>query len=68
MYLSYVECVSKESCESKVVRYELDNENNKLIYPKKIFSVNSFPDDSHVGGVVKVGPDHNVYVTVGDLY
>ena len=67
VYLSYVECVSKESCESKVVRYELDNENNKLIYPKEIFSVNSFPDDSHVGGVVKVGPDHNVYVTVGDF-
>jgi aldose sugar dehydrogenase len=67
VYLSYVECESKESCESKVVRYELDNENNKLIYPKEIFSIKSFPDDSHVGGVVKVGPDHNVYVTVGDF-
>ena len=67
VYLSYVECESKESCESKVVRYELDNENNKLIYPKEIFSIKSFPDDSHVGGIVKVGPDHNVYVTVGDF-
>ncbi|MDF2736914.1 MAG: hypothetical protein K0S93_770 [Nitrososphaeraceae archaeon] len=67
VYLSYVECESKESCENKVVRYELDNENNKLIYPKEIFSIKSFPDDSHVGGVVKVGPDHNVYVTVGDF-
>ena len=67
VYLSFVECESKESCESKVVRYELDNENNKLIYPKEIFSIKSFPDDSHVGGVVKVGPDHNVYVTVGDF-
>ncbi|MDW0150845.1 MAG: PQQ-dependent sugar dehydrogenase [Nitrososphaeraceae archaeon] len=67
VYLSYVECESKESCESKVVRYELDNENNKLIYPKEIFSIKSFPDDSNVGGVVKVGPDHNVYVTVGDF-
>jgi glucose/arabinose dehydrogenase len=67
VYLSYVECESKESCENKVVRYELDNVNNKLISPKEIFSVKSFPDDSHVGGVVKVGPDHNVYVTVGDF-
>jgi glucose/arabinose dehydrogenase len=67
VYLSYVECATKESCESKVVRYELDNENNKLIFPKEIFSVKSFPDDSHVGGIVKVGPDHNVYVTVGDF-
>ena len=67
VYLSYVECATKESCESKVVRYELDNENNKLIFPKEIFSVKSFPDDSHVGGIVKVGPDQNVYVTVGDF-
>jgi glucose/arabinose dehydrogenase len=67
VYLSYVTCESKESCEVKVVRYELDNENNKLIYPKKILSVKSFPDDSHVGGKVKVGPDHNVYVTLGDF-
>ena len=67
VYLSYVECAGKESCANKVVRYELDNENNKLIYPKEILSVKSYPDDSHVGGVVKVGPDHNVYVTVGDF-
>src|SRR5215213_7505535 len=68
VYLSYVECESKESCENKVVRYELDDKNNKLISPKEIFSVKSFPDDSHVGGVVRVGPDHNVYVTVGDFH
>jgi glucose/arabinose dehydrogenase len=67
VYLSYVECKSKETCENKVVRYELDKENNRLIFPKQILAVNSFPDDSHVGGVVKVGPDDNVYVTLGDF-
>ena len=67
VYLSYVECETKESCENKVVRYELDNENNKLVFPKELVSVKSFPDDSHVGGVVRVGPDDNVYVTVGDF-
>ena len=67
VYLSYVECKSKESCENKVVRYELDKENNRLIFPKQILSVDSFPDESHVGGVVKVGPDDNVYVTLGDF-
>ncbi|MDW3605161.1 MAG: PQQ-dependent sugar dehydrogenase [Nitrososphaeraceae archaeon] len=68
VYLSYVECESKEFCENKVVRYELDSENNKLIYPKELFSVESFPDDSHIGGVLKVGLDDNVYVTVGDFH
>jgi glucose/arabinose dehydrogenase len=67
VYLSYVECRSKETCENKVVRYELDKENNRLLFPKQILAVNSFPDDSHVGGVVKVGPDDNVYVTLGDF-
>ena len=68
VYLSYVECESKEACKNKVVRYELDTANNKLIYPKNIFSVESFPDDSHIGGILKVGPDDNVYVTVGDFH
>jgi aldose sugar dehydrogenase len=68
VYLSYVECESKEACENKIVRYELDGKNKKLIYPKEIFSIKSFPDDSYVGGVIKVGPDHNVYVTVGDFH
>ena len=68
VYLSYVECESKEFCENKLVRYELDNENNKLIYPKELLSVESFPDDSHIGGVIKVAPDDNVYVTVGDFH
>ena len=67
VYLSYVECRSKETCENKVVRYELDKENNRLLFPKQILAVNSFPDDSHVGGVIKVGPDDNVYVTLGDF-
>ena len=68
VYLSYVECESKESCENKVVRYELDNKNNKLVYPKELLSVESFPDDSHIGGILKVAPDDNVYVTVGDFH
>ena len=66
--MSYVECESKDFCENKVVRYELDIENNKLIYPKKLFSLESFPDDSHIGGILKVGLDDNVYVTVGDFH
>ena len=45
VYLSYVKCESKEFCENKLVRYELDNENNKLVYPKELLSVKSFPDD-----------------------
>ena len=68
VFLSYVECASNDFCENKIVRYELDIDNNKLIYPKNLFSLESFPDDSHIGGIIKVGPDDNVYVTVGDFH
>jgi aldose sugar dehydrogenase len=68
VFLSYVECASKELCENKVVRYILDYENNKLILPQELFSIESFPDDSHIGGILKVGPDNNVYFTVGDFH
>ena len=68
VYIYYVECESKEACKNKVVRYELDTVHKKLTYPKNIFSVESFPDDSHIGGIINVCPDDNVYVTVGDLH
>ncbi|HJT84031.1 MAG TPA: PQQ-dependent sugar dehydrogenase [Nitrososphaeraceae archaeon] len=68
VFLSFVECESKDLCENKVVRFLLDYNSNKLIYPQELFSVKSFPDDSHMGGVLKVGPDKNIYLTVGDFH
>ena len=68
VFLSFVECESKDLCENKVVRFLLDYDSNKLIYPQELFSVESFPDDSHVGGVLKVGPDDNIYLSVGDFH
>ncbi|HET7642964.1 MAG TPA: PQQ-dependent sugar dehydrogenase, partial [Nitrososphaeraceae archaeon] len=68
VFLSFVECESKDLCENKVDRFLLDYDSNKLIYPQELFSVESFPDDSHMGGVLKVGPDENIYLTVGDFH
>ncbi|MGD1836074.1 MAG: PQQ-dependent sugar dehydrogenase, partial [Nitrososphaeraceae archaeon] len=69
VFLSYVSCESKGSnCENKVTQYQLDNKNNELVNPKLLLSVPSFPDPAHVGGIITIGPDDNLYVTIGDFH
>jgi glucose/arabinose dehydrogenase len=38
-----------------------------LIEPKLLLHIPSWPAPSHNGGVLKIGPDKNLYFTVGDL-
>ena len=68
VFLYYVVCEGKiknTGCENRVYRYDLDNKNNVLINPKLLVGVPSFPDPSHIGGIIDIGPDENLYVTVG---
>jgi glucose/arabinose dehydrogenase len=70
VFLYAVQCEGKgksENCENRIYRYELDNKNNLLINPKMLLAIPSFPESSHVGGIVKVGPDGNLYLTVGNF-
>ena len=68
VFLYYIECKKKNiDCENRVYRYELDNQNNELVNPKLLLSVPSFPDPSHIGGIIDIGPDENLYVTVGNF-
>ena len=50
---------------NRLYRYELKE--NKLINPKLLLDLPSSPGPAHNGGVIKIGPDNNVYVTIGDL-
>lgn len=51
---------------NRVYKYELLDDNTKLANPKLLLNLPALPDDSHVGGSVAIGPDNNVYFTVGD--
>jgi len=50
---------------NRLYRYEL--ENNKLVNPKLLLNLPAYPGASHNGGVIKIGPNKNLYVVIGDL-
>ena len=59
-----------EPLGNRLYRYELkyvDNDEIKLVNPKLLLNLPAKPAPSHNGGVLKIGPDNNLYLTVGDL-
>lgn len=50
---------------NRVYRYQLSN--GSLINSKLLLNLPIYPAPSHVGGKMKIGPDGNLYLTVGDM-
>ena len=68
IFLYYVECKNHSlECSNNIYRYQMDIKNNVLINPKLLLSIPSFPDPSHIGGIIRIGHDDNLYVTVGSF-
>ena len=57
---------STEPSYNKLYRYELIN--NKLKNPKLLFTAPTPNRYSHIGGGLQIGPDNNLYLTVGDMH
>ena len=54
-----------EPIANRLYRYELVDE--KLVNPKLLLDLPYLPGPAHNGGVITIGPDNNVYVSVGEL-
>jgi glucose/arabinose dehydrogenase len=55
----------KEPLGNRVYKYELKN--NQLVNPKLLLDLPALPGPRHPGGIIAMGPDNNLYITVGDI-
>ena len=66
----YLAEVAKENGTTKLVnslyRYDVDN-NGKFTNSKLLFEIPSAREGIHRGGKLMIGPDKNVYLTIGDI-
>jgi glucose/arabinose dehydrogenase len=57
--------VSKNPLGNHLYRYDLVND--RLVNGKLLLDLPAIPGPVHNGGVIKIGPDHNIYLITGDL-
>jgi aldose sugar dehydrogenase len=50
---------------NRLYRYQLDDQ-GKLVNPKLLLDLPATPGSEHIGGVLKIGPRNNLYLTSGD--
>jgi aldose sugar dehydrogenase len=55
----------KQPLGNRLYRYELKN--NNLVNPKLLLDLPAFPGAIGNGGKIVIGPDKNVYLTIGDV-
>ncbi|CAN5478265.1 hypothetical protein BH18THE2_BH18THE2_35420 [soil metagenome] len=72
LYYTETESVDREDITegndpigNRLYRYELVND--KLVNPKLLLDLPATPGPRHNGGALVIGPDNNLYITIGDV-
>jgi glucose/arabinose dehydrogenase len=69
VFLYFTESLSgdedNQTLGNHIYKYEFVD--NKLINPKKLLGLPHLPGPAHNGGKIIIGPDNNIYLTVGNL-
>jgi glucose/arabinose dehydrogenase/predicted MPP superfamily phosphohydrolase len=56
-----------EPLGNRLYRYELTQDETKLINPKLLLDLPAIPGPGHNGGKVIISPDENIFLVIGDL-
>jgi aldose sugar dehydrogenase len=69
VFLYYTEkgTTKGEILGNMIYKYELDKNASILSSPKLLLDLPWEPGPGHNGGVLKIGPDMNIYLTIGDV-
>ena len=65
VFLYFTEAEGEKPMASRLYRYELTNDT--LVNPKLLLELPAEPGPRHNAGNIIIGPDNNLYVSVGDL-
>ena len=69
VFLYFTEAKLKDGGDpigNRLYRYELHAD--RLLNPKLILDLPINPGPFHNGGLIKIGPDNNIYIMIGDLF
>jgi glucose/arabinose dehydrogenase len=67
LYYTEKDPTNEQILGNRVYSYELGENGSKLTESKLLLDLSWEPGPGHNGGVLKVGPDNNLYITIGDM-